>query len=246
MRGLGYLVDPEDERDRPLRLLIGHLADSPPPPSADVSHPAVFARDQGLTNSCTGQAWAQAVRLSMLTHGRRCPELSALFSYFTGRAEWNGHTGGDFGSYLRSGAAAAVRFGIAAETAWPFAAELVSRQPPIGAFRSAHDLRGARGYYRLPSGEPNAVRRALAEGHPVVGGWQVGPRFVDNVGAVVEPEVESIGGHAVVLVGYDADGTFRLLNSWGRAWGRGGFALASEAWVATGVDLWVVDAKGGP
>ena len=33
------------------------------------------------------------------------------------------------------------------------------------------------------------------------------------------------------MVGYRADGRFIVRNSWGRGWGDGGFAYASDAWV---------------
>jgi C1A family cysteine protease len=39
------------------------------------------------------------------------------------------------------------------------------------------------------------------------------------------------GGHAVCVVGYRADGRFIIRNSWGRGWGDGGFAYATDAWV---------------
>jgi hypothetical protein len=39
------------------------------------------------------------------------------------------------------------------------------------------------------------------------------------------------GGHAVCLVGYRKDKRFIVRNSWGTAWGDGGFAYASEAYI---------------
>jgi hypothetical protein len=39
------------------------------------------------------------------------------------------------------------------------------------------------------------------------------------------------GGHAVAAVGYTPDGRIIIRNSWGTAWGDGGFAYASEAYI---------------
>ena len=47
------------------------------------------------------------------------------------------------------------------------------------------------------------------------------------------------GGHAFALVGYNKTG-FLIQNSWGPAWGHGGFAvLPYEDWSANGMDAWV-------
>ncbi len=42
------------------------------------------------------------------------------------------------------------------------------------------------------------------------------------------------GGHAICIVGYTEDNRFIVRNSWGTGWGDGGFAYASEAYIADG------------
>lgn len=242
MPGLGYKRDPNDPKDRPFGALLRERASAPLPPSADLTRAEVKAKDQGDTSSCTGQSTSQALRLAYLNAGAPCPELSALFAYYCGRAE-DDEQHLDQGSYLRSVVKAVTRFGCADERAWPFAADHVNFGPGHFAYRSAYDRRGLKGYYRVPSGDPNAVRQALAHGYPVVGGWQVSQSFVDwdgrePIGAQL---VEIIGGHALPIVAYDADGTFSLLNSWGTGYGRNGYAVVTEAFVADGTDLWVLD-----
>lgn len=236
MRGLGYLKDPDDQRDAPLSIAIGA---SPPPASASVRHPLVNARDQGDTQSCTGQAWSQALRLAWLRKGKDPGELSALDNYWKGRAR-DGIQRADEGSYLRNGAWAAIKFGCATEKAWPFRVWVVNRRPSWAADRSGHDSRGARGYYRCFG--PVDVRRAIASGFPVVGGWEVDRRFVNYDGGIIDgtDTAEVVGGHAVVVESYDRDSTFQILNSWGTGWGESGRAWVSEAWIAGGRDLWAV------
>lgn len=238
----GYLHDPADARDKaPADLLGAELAFSPPPAVALVRDTRVVPRDQGNTSSCTGQAWSQALRLAWLRKGRDVPELSALHNYFWSRAQF-GSQRRDEGAYLRTGAKAVMMAGCATERAWPFVAERVNRRPSWAADRSGHDARGVRGYYRIPSGDVDGVRRAIAAGHPVVGGWDVDKAFTENRGAVIDgtDTAEVVGAHAVVIEAYWHDGTLALLNSWGTGWGREGRAIVSEAWVAGGRDLWAV------
>ena len=48
-----------------------------------------------------------------------------------------------------------------------------------------------------------------------------------------------LGGHAIAIVAYDADG-FWIQNSWGPTWGNEGFChLGYADWLANGSDVWV-------
>ena len=240
-RGLGCRPDPADDRDQMIGLL-GAIASSPPPSRGSVSDPRVGPKDQAGTNSCTGQAAAQGLRLAYLAAGLECPELSALDPYYRGRAEWGGQRVDD-GSYLRATVKALQHGGCAGERDWPFSERAVNRRPSWAAARSAFDRRGLRGYYRCYS--PDDVRRAIAGGYPVIGGWEVDRAFVEHEGsgAIDVPRGEIVGGHAIVLEDYTADGTFGLLNSWGHSWGTNGRARVTEAWVASGRDLWALDVR---
>jgi C1A family cysteine protease len=242
-RRWGYRPDPHDPRDRPLGALLGHLAASPPPASASLLDPRVTPKNQGQTSSCTGQAWSQAVRLGLLHKGRSCPELSALHSYYTNRAEL-GWQADDGGAYLRTGAAAAIRFGIAHESAWPFRESLVNIAPGLEAMRSAHPLHGSRGYHRVDLRKVDDVRRAIAAGYAVVGGWDVDEAFenFDGIGVISKPDPKKVlGGHALCIAAYSADGTFSVLNSWSSSWGLNGLAVCDDEWIASGTDGWVVE-----
>lgn len=241
MKGLGYKRDKHDPRDQHLGVLLGAQATTPPPPSADLRNSAVKAKDQGNTSSCTGQSTSQALRLAYLHAKVSCPELSALTIYYWGRAE-SGEQDTDGGSYLRDVIQGVKRFGCADEATWPFHEERVNVGPNPTAYRNAYDRRGPRAYYRVPP-NPDDVRRAIAAGYPVVGGWQVSQSFMDwdGHGAIGAQTVNILGGHAMPICAYDPSG-FWLLNSWGTGWGRdGGYALVSEDFIRQGTDLWAID-----
>lgn len=67
---------------------------------------------------------------------------------------------------------------------------------------------------------------ALSQGYPVIIGMKVTPSFVSLTEEKwTAPGIEpSLGGHAMVVVGYDSmRKVFRIMNSWGTVWGKGGF-----------------------
>lgn len=238
-RGLGYLRDPHDARDWPLeRLALG----AAPPPAASLRANVDTVLDQGPTQSCVAHAWVQALRIGDHIDKRQSPELaSRLFVYFNARAMHGGEHQ-DAGTYLRTCAQGLVRFGRPGEHLWPFDVRHVNDRPSWKSYRAAYDWRGPRGYYRIASGDLNAVRVAVAAGKPVVFGMDVDMAFLADDGALVIGPAEGapVGGHAMCVVGYDGE-NFEIVNSWGTAWRDQGFARLTAARMETATDLWAVD-----
>lgn len=80
------------------------------------------------------------------------------------------------------------------------------------------------------------VRQRIAAGHPVLVGMKVDKAFTElkpgatyaGRGPLTEHDEKTLGGHAMVIVGYDdRRRAFRLINSWDQTWGDGGFAWVS-------------------
>ncbi len=239
-RGLGYRPDPVDGRDK---LFSAHPRSAVSlPASVSLWDPRCEIKDQAWSSACTGMAWSQAIRLAYLREGIPCPDLSATYLYYLGRAE-HGSENEDAGSYLRTVASAAKKFGVADEGSWGFDIESINRQPSMRALHSGFDRRGIRGYHRVDAGDPDNVRRALAAGFPVVAGWQVSEAFMewDGSGIVRQQHEPFVGGHAMCVVGYSANGTFDLANSWGQAFGLNGFVVTDETFIQQASDAWVVD-----
>lgn len=242
-RGLGLRgPDVPDPRDRPFAAHPASAASIPAAASVDVA--SVHPKNQLQTSSCVGNAWSQALRLAYLATGVECPELSALYVYRIAR-NIDGTTGDD-GSFLRSGAQAVQKLGCAPESEWPFAESKIADQPTFQMEHAAFDRDGVRRYYRIAAGDTNGVRKAIAAKLPVVAGWDVDNAFCSSDGTQlidVQNQADIAGGHAIAIVGYRADGTFDLINSWGQ-WGHNGRFRVTEGFMAAGTDLWALSLGG--
>ena len=82
--------------------------------------------------------------------------------------------------------------------------------------------------YRRIQGSVNEIKEYLAQGVPVVIGAMVNKEFQLWQGGGVLNNLNYTGdegGHAMVIAGYDdSRGAFRIINSWGSAWGDNGYA----------------------
>lgn len=244
-RGLGCFRDGADSRDRDLALMG---LPSSAPSSATLARYAV-PQDQGPTNSCVGWAIAQGIHVAAQVRSVSPGFPAVRFIYWNSR----GYHGGevvDLGTFPRTGLKGVMRFGAPLQLHCPWEPKRINLSPPWAAYRHAFDGRGARGYYRifdLGDARLEAMRVAIAAGFPVVFGTVVDKAFQDHDGRLtVGPPRSWIGRHAMLAVGYEP-GRFRVVNSWGRYWGEGGFCWLSEDYLAhrETADLWVIDVGGG-
>lgn len=260
MRALGYIPDPpKGVNERPDFDAALRFDRFSPPSSADLTSRVVEVLDQGRLGSCVAQAALQAIRIrDKIERVNAVPPLgSRLFLYYLSRATHHA-TGYDTGTNLRSAFGALARFGVPPEDAWayddtPGPGAPFTRMPSSDAFRRAYDARRVIRYeriYDVGTERLDLLRRAISDGHPVCFGLDVTADFVEERfdPSVPLPPFESrrIGGHAMVLVGYDPDG-FLALNSWGQRWGVGGTCRLSNELVRSQLrDLWTVHAGAMP
>jgi C1A family cysteine protease len=255
----GWIPDLPDQRDFLYAAPTPFQANIPP--SIDLSGKCPPVYDQGQLGSCTANAIAAAIEFEQKK--RFVP--SRLFIYYNERVI-EGTVASDSGAQIRDGIKSVATQGAPPETVWPYDIAKFSVPPPQLAFADAKkDMVTL--YQRLIQ-DLNTMKGCLASGYPFVFGFTVYSSFegatVAKTGVVPMPASgeKSVGGHAVMAVGYDdASREFLVRNSWGPSWGIKGYFkipyayltetnLASDFWtirgvVETGIAAKKKGAKGG-
>jgi hypothetical protein len=198
--------------------------------------------DQGTEGACTGFGLA-AVANFLLRRRKVYPDPSRtsprMFYEMARRYdEWPGEKYS--GSSARGAMKGWYKHGVCTESLWPNPTDHSSD----GAltYERARDAarRPLGSYFRVNHRDVVALHSALTEVGILYASAMVheGWNHVDATGVI--PFTERIrGGHAFALVGFDEHG-FWLQNSWGKHWGKKGFALITyEDWLTHGADVWV-------
>lgn len=208
--------------------------------------------DQGAIGSCTANASTSAVEYLSIKQKHPVAELSRLFLYYASRVWTEGVPASeDAGCVIRDVMKTLVRFGVCHESTWPYNPAKMASPPTPPAITEAKKHVIVQ-YWRCPS--LTAVKTSLAQGYPVVFGFQV-PSSIDDdivaktgIVAYPKPNEEFVGGHAVLAVGYDnATQLICFENSWGQAWGDKGYGYLPYRyftdWLAD--DCWTIRAAQG-
>ena len=249
-----YLLSTKKEA-LPERLHLGDTGLMPP------------IEDQRQIGSCTANAMIGLMEYLIRAAGGRPLDLSRLFLYKMTRRllGWTGDTG----AYIRTTIKAMRLFGVPPESDWPYELERLDREPDSYHYAYAQNFRAltyARldGYGDIPAGFTSrgeatldALKRTLADGHPVAFGFPVYSSISDMGADFVIPLPKSkqsdtvIGGHAVLAVGYDDavkvvgqndPGAVIVRNSWGIEWGDQGYGYLPYWYVTQelAVDWWTI------
>jgi C1A family cysteine protease len=217
-------------------------------------------QDQGETESCVAHAIVKALEIKRIVkvygegidmglsddealkgaHAAHV-DLSRLADYYLARELMEpAETQMDDGTYISLGADVLRRYGVCTEADWPFAVDKLYMAPSWRAMRKAY-VHKITAFHRLFSTGHELVDDvilSLAADNPVVYGARVGESW-ERYGPesdVLTLEPHPTGGHATVLVGWQPDlygGVFIGENSWGPAWGDGGFYFISPEVIAS-------------
>jgi C1A family cysteine protease len=203
--------------------------------------------NQEQLGSCTANATAFCFDYCRLTQGLPLLNLpSRLFIYYNER-NYEGTTASDVGAQIYDGVKVLNEIGACSSTLWPYITSNYATLPPQNCYSQAsQNIALTFNAVMQPTTVAsqsmpailqsiNGIQTALVSGYPVVFGFTVFPFFeYEMYGSnfilqcPVSPIVmsTSLGGHAVVIVGYDnnfvtsnGNGAFLVRNSWGTQWG---------------------------
>lgn len=232
-RGKGHLADRAE--DIAMSVHVSDLIGAPARIPLEIDATAMLEEipDQLATSSCVGQALATSIYLRAKDAGHPIERPSALAIYAIARAaDAPHHHLVDDGSRPTVAIREAKARGMVASSRWPFVAANVNVPPPLGVFDLALAARLGESY-RIPrlAGAAALARAALAAGHFPIFAMSVDQAYEDYDGRSVygAPQGPSLGGHMQTAIGYRADGSILVANSWGKSWGRGGFGLISAS-----------------
>lgn len=229
--------------------VVDWAADAPPlPPVVDLrpllADIAIY--DQGTIGSCTANALCVAFEADVANHDFGG---SRLFLYYNERL-MEDTTAADAGAQISDGVLSLQTHGICPEEQWPYDITQFATAPPPQCYDNAQHNRAAA--VHQVSGNLQSLQACLARGKPFVVGIAVFASLespeaaATGVVAVPSPGEQSIGGHAVLVVGYDdTQQHFIVRNSWGSRWGDAGHFYLPYAYLtdpALCSDVWCIDA----
>ena len=241
----GWIPDLPDQRD----FLYAAPApfQSNIPASMDLSGLCPPVYDQGQLGSCTANAIGGAIEFEQMKQKLPPFAPSRLFIYYNERVI-EGTVASDSGAQIRDGIKSVAKVGAPPETDWPYDLSKFSTKPPTTAYTDAKKHLVVL-YQRLIQ-ELNTMKGCIASGYPFVFGFTCYPDLegpdVAKTGLLPMPgsSEKSIGGHAVMCVGYDdASRMFLVRNSWGPNWGLKGYFKIPYAYLTStslASDFWTI------
>jgi hypothetical protein len=205
------------------------------PQQIDLSSNFPTPGDQGRQGSCVGWSTAYALKSyqERLELSWSLSELGHLFSPAFIYHQINGGTDG--GALISRALQLIVDTGAATLAAMPYSDTDYLSAPSSAAFAEAKNFK-AKSFSTVRG--VSGIKAQLANKRPVVAGITVYSSLQRLKGAdpVYNTIVgNSLGGHAVTIVGYDDNrygGAFKIINSWGTAFGDKGYFWLPYAFVS--------------
>ena len=241
----------EDDHTPEAAEAAGRLRAVDPPERVDLRAPWYTVRDQRKTGSCVGWALADSVMWRQLVAARRlaqderlsprfmwmaAKEMRAKLTEIKGAPAWRPTTFLDQGmTDVKSALDVARLYGAALESELPFDDGLFPGD--IEQFYESAAQRKITHYYRLDPDEDRSAwflhwRRWIDQHGPVLVVLTVDQAFVNGPRLLDEFDPGSASfNHAAALVGYAAR-RVPVRCSWGEDWGQGGYAVATEPYLA--------------
>ena len=239
---------PDDPRD--------HIIKAAAPVKAagfvDLSANCTGIKDQSILGSCT--AFASVAALEFLHRkfgGLKSDDMfSERFTYYATRVNVMGWAPTDSGAYVRDAVKSLVKYGTCLENTCAYSNDCTT-VPSAQAYAEALKYQ-ALAYARFDEGGNisdrqqliNAIKANMDAGLPIIGGMTCYSNIWTAVkGVIPKGNGQIIGGHAILLVGYDdSKQLFKFKNSWGSSWGDNGYGYLPYDYYYSGnmFDLWTI------
>jgi C1A family cysteine protease len=197
------------------------------------------AYDQGKIGSCSAFALC-----SIFDYDNKNFKGSRLFLYYNERDLIN-EVDKDNGAYLSDGIKSLKINGICEDKYWEYKIENIYIKPPDEAYENA------KGNYIIEAyninNDINTIRKWLDNNEPIAIAITIYSNFMTTnsklSGKIGMPNINDklIGGHAVVICGYDDDNRELILrNSWGIYWGDNGYFYLPYEYLKYCGDLYII------
>jgi hypothetical protein len=180
--------------------------------------------DQGAIGSCLANAIYNAFNIQ----SDGAVKLSRLSLYLTYRQEDSSSLCSDTGGTIRGSMRAIKDYSITSESNWPYITSNYAKLPPSIAFINTYNTKNF--VYTFVPQDLIQLKEIIAlQNLPIVFGITVYESFESNAiaktGVIPMPNTNTekiLGGHAIILIGYDDKSQyFKFQNSWG-SWGDNG------------------------
>jgi len=197
--------------------------------------------DQGDLGSCVANATAAILSYANFVSSKRVQYMSSrMFLYFNGRAadaildKDPSELITDVGLYMDSALTTIKTDGVLAETACPYDISRFAYKPSADKYQLAQKNKNIN--YKNIAKTLASLKTQLAAGLPIMIGINVYDNFFSDItstkGTVGMPNGELLGGHAIVIVGYDdMRSVFNIRNSWGTGWGDVGYGTIPYSYI---------------
>ncbi len=201
--------------------------------------------DQGMQASCVGWALAYGIKSyqEAIEHQRppEGPENTFSPAFIYNQINRWGCQGG---SNIREALELMQTYGVSTMERFPYDENNCTTSPTAQAAKEAKNFTIA-GWKRVEFMNEGLMKTLLVDGKPVVIGMQTDSWFRNlDAGEVYRvASYEGVGGHAVVVVGYDdRKGAYKIFNSWGDDWGDSGYGwIAYDLFEEVVVEAYIVE-----
>jgi C1A family cysteine protease len=216
----------------------------------DLSNMCSPIKSQGSENSCTSFAVIAAMEYLENAITGNLLVFSERFTYWVTRVNILNWQNNDTGAYIRSALDSVVRYGTCLNSTFPYNGDY-KQQPNQNAYIEAKKYE-ALAYARFEEGRDRSSRMEIMKllkanlfmKVPIIAGIKCYQNTHKVINGIIPNGIgNSIGGHAILIVGYDdSKQLLKIRNSWGPTWGDKGYGYLSYDYFLDGnmYDLWSI------